>query len=473
MFPDEQVIVGFIKLASSIVGPDAEIVIPPYDDVIRRVPGDTAEAASRARIRRRLRGRAGRHPRDEKRRPRRGGARPRLWLHGDQRRGLLPMQFHNAQVDLGKNFDTFCPMGPCIVTRDELPTGQPSAVARQRRTTPGHAGRRAAQGRLHAAIEWLSSVITLEPGDILSTGTPAGCGTFMDPPRFLQPGDTVTVSASGIGELTNPVVQGGANARVTPPSASRDTMSGKGHVALVTGAGTTELTACLLAERGCTWRSPDAGGSCWRRRHGRSRRPAVARSYCPATSATPRCRSSSSTKPSGAGPARRARQQRGRSPSGRSTASRSSTSTGALRSTHVLPCCSRRRPRRTHRLSRWRHRERLVVGRQHRQAGQRPLRDDEAALEYLTRASAYELADRRIRVNCIAPGRRHRSTRWADDLEAAQTSRRVPLGRMALPEEIAVWAWTLVDPASAWTTGNVIHVDGGFQVLGLPPDAGG
>ena len=63
---------------------------------------------------------------------------------------------------------------------------------------------------------------------------------------------------------------------------------------------------------------------------------------------------------------------------------------------------------------------------------------------------------------------------WADDLEAAYAdlSRRVPLGRMAVPEEIAVWAWTLVDPASAWTTGNVIHVDGG-QVLGLPPDAGG
>jgi 2-keto-4-pentenoate hydratase/2-oxohepta-3-ene-1,7-dioic acid hydratase in catechol pathway len=53
-------------------------------------------------------------------------------------------------------------------------------------------------------------VITLEPGDILSTGTPAGCGTFMDPPAFLQPGDTVTVSVSGVGELTNPVVAGTA-----------------------------------------------------------------------------------------------------------------------------------------------------------------------------------------------------------------------------------------------------------------------
>lgn len=58
------------------------------------------------------------------------------------------------------------------------------------------------------AIEWLSSIITLNPGDCLLTGTPAGIGTFMDPPRFLQPGDTVRVTASGIGELENPVVAG-------------------------------------------------------------------------------------------------------------------------------------------------------------------------------------------------------------------------------------------------------------------------
>ena len=99
-----------------------------------------------------------------------------------------------------------------------------------------------------------------------------------------------------------------------------------------------------------------------------------------------------------------------------------------------------------------------------------------AALEYLTRASAYELADRGIRVNCIAPGpvRTPIHEVWADDLVAAYAdlSRRVPLGRMAEAEEIAVWIWTLVDPATVWTTGNVIHVDGG-QVLGLPPEAGG
>ena len=70
VFPDEKVVIGFIKLASAIVGPDAEIVIPPYDDVIRRVPGE-GRAAARTRIRRRLRGRAGRGPRGRsKERPR-------------------------------------------------------------------------------------------------------------------------------------------------------------------------------------------------------------------------------------------------------------------------------------------------------------------------------------------------------------------------------------------------------------------
>ena len=99
-----------------------------------------------------------------------------------------------------------------------------------------------------------------------------------------------------------------------------------------------------------------------------------------------------------------------------------------------------------------------------------------AALEYLTRASAYELAERGIRVNAIAPGPVETPIHevWADDLLAAYAdlSRRIPLGRMAQPEELATWVWMLIDPTTAWTTGNVVHVDGG-QVLGLPPSAGG
>ena len=99
-----------------------------------------------------------------------------------------------------------------------------------------------------------------------------------------------------------------------------------------------------------------------------------------------------------------------------------------------------------------------------------------AALEYLTRAWAYELADDRIRVNCIAPGPVDTPihSTYADDPAAVYSdlARRIPLGRMGHVDDIAAWVWFLVAPESAWTTGTVIHVDGG-QVLGLPEAAGG
>lgn len=99
-----------------------------------------------------------------------------------------------------------------------------------------------------------------------------------------------------------------------------------------------------------------------------------------------------------------------------------------------------------------------------------------AALEYLTRAWAYELAEDRIRVNCIAPGPVDTPIHatYSDDLAAtyADLARRVPLHRMGRVDDIAAWAWVLMAPDTAWTTGNVIHVDGG-QVLGLPASAGG
>jgi 2-keto-4-pentenoate hydratase/2-oxohepta-3-ene-1,7-dioic acid hydratase in catechol pathway len=211
VFPDEKVVVGFIKLASAIVGPGDEIVIPPTDDVIRRVPGE--EGALREHgfavdyevefgvvI-----GTRAKNVRAEDALDHVFG----YTVINDV--GSRSVQFHNGQVDLGKNFDTFCPMGPCIVTRDELPNWE---AVRIQSHVNGELRQDALVGEQigppPAAIEWLTSVITLEPGDVLSTGTPAGCGTFMDPPRFLQAGDTVTVSASGIGELTNPVVQGTA-----------------------------------------------------------------------------------------------------------------------------------------------------------------------------------------------------------------------------------------------------------------------
>jgi NAD(P)-dependent dehydrogenase (short-subunit alcohol dehydrogenase family) len=99
-----------------------------------------------------------------------------------------------------------------------------------------------------------------------------------------------------------------------------------------------------------------------------------------------------------------------------------------------------------------------------------------AGLEYLTRANAYELAQWRIRVNCIAPGPVETPIHatYMDDLEAGyrDLSRRIPLGRMGRVEDVADWIWWLSSPATSWTTGNVVHVDGG-QVLGIPEAAGG
>jgi NAD(P)-dependent dehydrogenase (short-subunit alcohol dehydrogenase family) len=99
-----------------------------------------------------------------------------------------------------------------------------------------------------------------------------------------------------------------------------------------------------------------------------------------------------------------------------------------------------------------------------------------AALEYLTRAWAYELAEDGIRVNCIAPGPVDTPIHatYMDDVAAgyADLARRIPLGRMGHVDDVARWVWLLSAPDTSWTTGNVVHVDGG-QVLGLPASAGG
>jgi 2-keto-4-pentenoate hydratase/2-oxohepta-3-ene-1,7-dioic acid hydratase in catechol pathway len=217
-FPDE-VVWDFIKLASAIVGPDDPIVIPPVDDVILRGPESAArfsEHGFAVDYEVELGVVLGRHAKNV----RREDALEHVFgytVFNDV--GSRSVQFHNGQRDLGKNFDTFCPMGPCIVTKDELPDWAGIRIESRVNGELRQSALAAEQlGPPPVGIEWLSSVITLEPGDCLMTGTPAGCGTFLDPPRFLQPGDVVTVSASGIGELTNPVVAGQAR---THPDGSR------------------------------------------------------------------------------------------------------------------------------------------------------------------------------------------------------------------------------------------------------------
>jgi 2-keto-4-pentenoate hydratase/2-oxohepta-3-ene-1,7-dioic acid hydratase in catechol pathway len=213
VFPDE-VVWDFIKLASSIVGPGDPIVIPPTDDVIIRQPGSAAQFSEygfavdwEVEFGVVLGKRAKNVPRED--------ALDYIFgytIFNDV--GARSVQFHNGQRDLAKNFDTFCPTGPCIVTKDELPDWEAIRIEsfvngeRKQSTLVGEQ-----IGPPPVGIEWISSIITLEPGDCLSTGTPAGCGTFMKPPQFLVPGDVVTCTASGIGELTNPVVAGTARTR--------------------------------------------------------------------------------------------------------------------------------------------------------------------------------------------------------------------------------------------------------------------
>ena len=117
------------------------------------------------------------------------------------------VQFKDNQITLGKNFDTFCPLGPCIVTTDELPN--PGNVY-LRSLLNGKVMQNGSTSDwvfpLPVLLSRLSQVMTLEPGDIVSTGTPAGVGVFRKPPVFLKPGDVVRLEIEGIGVLENPVL---------------------------------------------------------------------------------------------------------------------------------------------------------------------------------------------------------------------------------------------------------------------------
>jgi len=115
-------------------------------------------------------------------------------------------QMATTQWMMGKTFDTFAPMGPAIVTADEIP--DPHALDIQM-IINGEVLQSSNTSnlifRIPALIEYLSGVFTLEAGDVVATGTPAGVGFSRNPPRWLQPGDDVVVRISGLGELRNPV----------------------------------------------------------------------------------------------------------------------------------------------------------------------------------------------------------------------------------------------------------------------------
>jgi len=116
------------------------------------------------------------------------------------------VQSATSQWMIGKSFDTFAPMGPYLVSADEI--ADPHALEISLSIggeTLQHSNTRELIFNIPNLVAFLSSVVTLEPGDVVATGTPAGVGFARRPPRYLQPGDEVVVSIEGLGELRNPV----------------------------------------------------------------------------------------------------------------------------------------------------------------------------------------------------------------------------------------------------------------------------
>ncbi|HTX42519.1 MAG TPA: fumarylacetoacetate hydrolase family protein [Acidobacteriaceae bacterium] len=180
----------FLKLPNAVTGPEAEIVLPR----LSTQPDYEAELAA-------VIGRGGRNIRAE-----------------DWERHVLgytilndvsarDVQLATSQWTLGKSFDTFAPIGPAIVTKDEIP--DPHALDIQLAIggeVLQHSNTRHLIFRLPDLIAYISAVVPLEPGDVISTGTPAGVGLGRKPQRWLQPGEEIVITIEGIGELRNRAV---------------------------------------------------------------------------------------------------------------------------------------------------------------------------------------------------------------------------------------------------------------------------
>ena len=116
------------------------------------------------------------------------------------------LQFADGQWQRGKSCDTFAPIGPAIVTPDEI--GNPHALRIRLRlngTTLQDSSTEQLIFGVDAIVAFLSETVTLEPGDIIATGTPPGVGFARTPPVFLKAGDVVEVEIDGLGVLSNPV----------------------------------------------------------------------------------------------------------------------------------------------------------------------------------------------------------------------------------------------------------------------------
>ena len=180
----------FAKFPTSVVGPGHPIVLPKNS----MKPDYEAEFVF-------VIGKGGRHIPEERWRDHVFG----YTMMNDV--SARDFQMATSQWIMGKTFDTFAPIGPAIVSADEISDPQKLAISM---TVSGEVLQQSNTSemifQIPRLIAFLSSVFTLEPGDIVATGTPAGVGFARKPPRWLKPGDECTVRVEGLGELTNPVV---------------------------------------------------------------------------------------------------------------------------------------------------------------------------------------------------------------------------------------------------------------------------
>ena len=180
----------FAKFSTAVIGPGQPIVLPRNS----AKPDYEAEFAV-------VIGRRGRHVAEDRWRDHVFG----YTILNDV--SARDFQMATSQWMIGKTFDTFAPIGPAIVTADEIADPHKLRISL---TLNGETMQDSNTSNLifkvPQLIAYLSSVFTLEPGDIIATGTPAGVGFARKPPRWLRPGDEVRIQIEGLGELVNPVV---------------------------------------------------------------------------------------------------------------------------------------------------------------------------------------------------------------------------------------------------------------------------
>jgi 2-keto-4-pentenoate hydratase/2-oxohepta-3-ene-1,7-dioic acid hydratase in catechol pathway len=180
----------FMKLPSAITGPDSDIVLPSnstqpdYEAELAVVIGRTARNITRDNWRECVFG---------------------YTILNDV--SARDVQLATSQWTLGKSFPTFCPIGPCVVTADELTNPHSLDV---RLTIDGETMQQANTRDLifdiPAVLGYISAIVPLQPGDIVSTGTPHGVGLGRTPPRWMRPGEEVVIEIGGIGRLVNKTV---------------------------------------------------------------------------------------------------------------------------------------------------------------------------------------------------------------------------------------------------------------------------